>query len=118
MEVFSYEAARISVRSALRGGYENLNDVEFALEARDWGDSVFYGDNGGRYYRIDGQGPYLGGNLNYVDQGMIFAAGQRTLDQAHSYVSMWNISGAGSLQYLNQRLEFTTYGYYLWNHRK
>ncbi|MFC4822195.1 hypothetical protein, partial [Dokdonella ginsengisoli] len=118
-EVFRYEAARLEMRSAVRGGYENLSDAEFLLEARNYGDSLFYGDvklggNGGRLYRIDGRGPYFGGNINYVNQGQIFAIGNRTLEQAVTAVSAWNYSGAGSYGYVEQRLDFTGQGYQMY----
>jgi hypothetical protein len=113
VEAFRYEFERLNGRSNAVGGYGNMSDVDFLLEARNEGDSWFYNENGGRQYRIDGAGPYLGGNINYINQGIIFALGGRTLAEARMAVFAWNASGAGHIEYLSQRLQFTEMGYYM-----
>jgi hypothetical protein len=117
-EVFDYEMARVSMRSEIRGGYENLGPMDFAKEAIIQGDSLFYGDNGNTRYRIDGSGPYLGGNLNYVNQGIVFAAAGRNPSELMVSVGYWNLVRSASPVYTNERMGWAAYGYNLWNQHK
>jgi hypothetical protein len=81
--------------------------------AENIGDSVLYGPvTGGRDYMIDGAGPYRGGNINYFKQGMIFARAGLPIDVLNSAAIGWHALGHGSPEYLIQRLQFATAGYY------
>ena len=81
--------------------------------AENIGDSVFYGPvAGGRDYMIDGAGPYRGGNINYFKQGMIFARAELPIDVLNSAAIGWHALGHGNPEYLIQRLQFATAGYY------
>jgi RHS repeat-associated protein len=122
LDVFRYEHIRINAMNQDVGGFASLDPYTFLHQiAYKRGDSKFYGAAGGKLFRISGapaslgEGPHLGGNLNYITQGMIFAAGGRSKSQAIGAVRAWNSNGrTGSPQYREIREKMTAYGYDLW----
>jgi len=123
LDVFRYEYIRINAIDQDVGGLAALDPYTFLHQiAYRRGDSKFYGAAGGRLFRIRGapanlgEGPHLGGNLNYVTQGMIFAAAGRSKLQAMRAVRTWNAtSRTGSPQYREIREKMAAYGYELWS---
>lgn len=127
LDVFRAEINRFKLRDREVGGYENMPAQKFLREeAYSRADSYFYGDlSGGRMYRINrapetlGSGPFRGGNLNYINQGLIFAARGDSLSTAKFVVRGWNgaagVFGQTDSNYLKLRLRLTEYGYNLWS---
>jgi hypothetical protein len=115
LDIFRYESSRLEDRFNFLNEAFPVDLVDVLMEAKNQGDSLFYYANGGRTYRVGGL-PIddVGGNINYVNQGLVFAIGGESLDTAHSAVAAWNVSGAGTLGYLGRRLDYTTLGYALW----
>lgn len=123
LAVFRYDKARIMKMDLDSGGLANLGFADFAVEIA-WrrGDSVFHGQYGGSLFRITGApgsigaGPHLGGNLNYVTQGMIWAAAGYSKAAMQFAVVHWNaVPIAGSPLHIADRLILTNYGYDLWS---
>lgn len=121
--VLDFEIAHIDARAALRGGYENLSAMEFGWEAYDAGDSIFFGpEYGGEYFRVVGGppglvGPFVGGDLNYLKQGLIFGARGASGFQLNGAVMSWNVYGGGTLSHTGVRLYLANIGYDYWNSR-
>ena len=87
------------------------------------GTLFFMGSLGGVMYRINGApsgviGPYAGGDLNYIKQGVVFAAAGRARGEMNVVINIWNYSGAGSVGNLSQRIYFSGIGYYYYKIRK
>jgi hypothetical protein len=106
------------VIGCIRGGYENLSDSEFGWELYHRGDSIFYGEYSGALCRVTGYpgfgGPYVGGDLNYINQGLMFAAGQRSISQLDATVRAWNTFGGGTYSHMAERIFLSNFGYYYW----
>ena len=127
LDVFRAEVYRFHLRNNEVGGYANMPAWKFLREeAYGNADSFFYGREfgGGAFYRIVdapaslGVGPYQGGNLNYINQGLIFAARGDSLFEAKAVVSGWNgaagLFGNTDSEHLELRLRLTEHGYNLW----
>ncbi len=126
LDVFRAEVYRFQLRDREVGGYKNMPAQKFLREeAYGFADSKFYGDiAGGRLYRINGApaslgpGPYKGGNLNYINQGLLFAARGDSLRTVKATVWSWNRAagafGNTDSQHLDSRLKLTEFGYNLW----
>lgn len=115
-QLMDYEVAHTRMRSDLRGGYENLPARETLWEAR-YGDSLFFGAFGGVSYRVSSSsgasiGPFKGGDFNYIKQGIIFSASGDRISEMRAVIGIWNVSGAGTLSNLLQRLFFAEIGYH------
>lgn len=111
LEVFEgYELPRI------QAGLHDLGDYyspkQFLEYAYSEGDSLFFGQNGGKQYMIGDYGPYFGGNINYFNQGIIFALGGMSIDATYAAIIGWNLSGAGTAEFTLQRLWFADMGYH------
>jgi RHS repeat-associated protein len=115
--ILQYESAKTRNDSKARGGYENLSDTNRGLIYANT-DSIFYGKYpGGTLYRVTGndgkvRGPYLGGDFNYLKQGIIFRAGNDTRGEMRNAIRSWNWSGEGTKSNLSQRLFMADVGYY------
>lgn len=115
--ILQYESAKTRNDSKARGGYENLSGAKRGLIYAST-DSIFYGkDPGGTLYRVTGndgkvRGPYLGGDFNYLKQGIIFRAGNDTRGEMRTAIRSWNWSGEGTKSNLSQRLFMADVGYY------
>ncbi|MBL8297788.1 MAG: VCBS repeat-containing protein [Rhodanobacteraceae bacterium] len=127
MLVVDYEIDVVSGRSALRGGYENLSTAEFGVEIYRFGDTIFYGEapygNGGTLYRVTGAppsfgGPYPGGDLNYIKQGLMFGARGSSVTAMNGTISLWNAYGGGSMSHLSERIYLANLGLDIWKSRK
>lgn len=127
LDVFRAEKFRFQIRNREVGGYDNMPFQKFIREeAYSRADSFFYGEEygGGRLYRIHGApgglgaGPYRGGNLNYINQGLIFSARGDSAFTAMTVVLAWNraagATGNTDSQYLHQRLRLTGFGHDSW----
>jgi len=123
LDVWRFEVIRINAMDSDVGWLAGLGPYTFLNQiARVNGDSSFYGPpTGGRLFRITGapaglgEGPHLGGNLNYVNIGMIFAAGGRSKNQAIGAVRLWNTNDkSGTPAYRETREKMAAYGYHLW----
>jgi len=93
---------------------------EFGLELYNRGDSIFFGPEsaggyGGTAFRIVGGpeqmgGVHIGGDVNYVYQGMMQAARGNALRQVHDSVISWNVSQFSPGRIPN-RIMWATYGF-------
>jgi len=115
-DVLKFEVAHTRFKSELRGGFENLSPEERGFEYR-WADSIFYGENGGKMYRVlrDGMppiGPYLGGDFNYIKEGMSFREGGDSRAMMKAAIFGWNSSGGGTFSNISQRQFLADVGYY------
>lgn len=113
----------IDFRSELLGGYENLSAIDFAKEIYFNGDTVFYGpDFGGTPFRIIDApegfgGPYVGGDLNYIKQGLMFAAQGMSPFEMRYTISIWNQTPGGTYSHTAIRNHLADFGYELWMSR-
>ncbi|WP_312107951.1 hypothetical protein [Stenotrophomonas indicatrix] len=115
-DVMKYEAAHTRMASEVRGGFDKLPVWERAV-VYSKADSIFYGDNGGKFFRIVREGgapigPYRGGDFNYIKQGMTFRASGDSQGEMRAAIVGWNASGAGTSSNIPQRIFLSEVGYY------
>lgn len=110
----------VESRSNFLGGYENLRAVDFAKEMYFNGDTAFHGpDFGGTAFRVIGApegfvGPYVGGDLNYIKQGFMYAARGMSPFEIRYTMSIWNQTPWGTYSHTDIRNHLANYGYELW----
>lgn len=118
-QLLEYEFATVELRSKLRGGFANLPARETMYELR-WGptaDSLFYGEFGGTKYRLtlsSGRtiGPYVGGDFNYIKQGILMSQSGDGLTEMRLLIKAWNSNRwSGTPANVDQRLMFGEIGY-------
>ncbi|MCG6117527.1 MAG: hypothetical protein MEQ07_04945 [Aquimonas sp.] len=122
--IMETEARMLDMRSSAAGGYRNMSlnrfsEVLWGVNAT--GDSVFYGRYGGDQFRIVGapgglSAIQVGGDINYLYQGMLHAARGNHFSTAYNSVVTYNLAFKGADRIPN-RLRWTAYGYDFYNRR-